>query len=68
MEGRWKTSSTCVYNLGYHLIWCPKFRRKVLLGSIETRLKELLLEKASKIHVTIENMETMPDHVHLFVS
>ena len=67
MEGRWKTSSTCVYNLGYHLIWCPKFRRKVLLGSIETRLKELLLEKASKIHVTIENMETMPDHVHLFI-
>lgn len=64
---RWKTSSTSVYNLGYHLIWCPKYRRKVLIGDIESRLKELLLEKADELGLVIEKMETMPDHVHLFV-
>lgn len=64
---RWKTSSSAVYNLGYHMIWCPKYRRKVLTGNIETRLKELLTEKAKELSVEIETIEVMPDHVHLFV-
>jgi len=64
---RWKTSNTTVYNVGYHLIWCPKYRREVLTGDVRIRLKELLVEKAEKINVSIENMEIMPDHVHLFV-
>lgn len=64
---RWKTSKTAVYNLSYHMIWCPKYRRKVLVGPVETRLKALLLEKADELGCTIETMEVMPDHVHLFV-
>jgi putative transposase len=64
---RWTTSNKAVYNLGYHIIWCPKYRRKVLVDKVETRLKELLFEKADEIGVTIENIEVMPDHVHIFV-
>lgn len=64
---RWTTSNKAVYNLGYHLIWCPKYRRKVLIGDIEMRLKELLHEKAERLGITIERLEVMPDHVHLFV-
>ena len=64
---RWKTSNTTVYNVEYHLIWCPKYRRKVLIDDVKTRLKELLVEEAEKINVSIENMEIMPDHVRLFV-
>lgn len=64
---RWTTSNKAIYNIGYHLIWCPKYRRKVLVGDVEVRLKELLTNKASEIGVTIETMEVMPDHVHLFV-
>lgn len=64
---RWTCSRTTVYNIGYHLIWCPKYRREVLEGDIENRLKELLLEKADEIGITIEKMEIPPDHVHLFV-
>jgi putative transposase len=64
---RWTTSNKAVFNLGYHLIWCPKYRRKVLIETVEVRLKELLLEKASDLGITIEQMEVMPDHVHLFV-
>jgi len=64
---RWKKSETCVFNIAYHLIWCPKYRRKVLVGQVETRLKELLVQKAEEIGVDIAQMEVMPDHVHLFV-
>lgn len=67
MQKRWTHSSKSVYNIAYHLIWCPKYRRKVLVGDVETRLKELLTQKAEEIHVSIETMEVMPDHVHLFV-
>ena len=68
MQNRYKRSSHVVYNLSYHLIWCPKYRRKVLEGAIEVRLKELLIEKADEMEVDIKTMEVMPDHVHLFVS
>ena len=63
---RWTTSNKAIYNLGYHFIWCPKYRRKVLVDKVETRLRELLLQKAQDIGVTIETLEIMPDHVHLF--
>lgn len=64
---RWTTSNKAVYNIGYHLIWCPKYRRKVLVGDVEARLREIFLEKANELGITIETMEIMPDHVHLFV-
>ncbi|WP_299454679.1 IS200/IS605 family transposase [uncultured Microscilla sp.] len=67
MEKRWKSSKTSVYNLGYHIIWCPKYRRKVLTQEIQTRLKELLLSKAKDLGIEIETMEIMTDHVHLFI-
>lgn len=63
---RWKKSKTCVYNIGYHMIWCPKYRRSVLVDGVDDRLKELLLTKAVDLEVDIETMEIMPDHVHLF--
>src|ERR687883_463817 len=64
---RWTTSNKAVYNLGYHLIWCTKYRRKVLLDRAADRVKQLLTEKAATLGLTIETMEVMPDHVHLFV-
>lgn len=66
-QNRYSYSSHSVYNLGYHIIWCPKYRRKVLVNGVDERLKELLLEKAAALEITIEKMEVMPDHVHLFV-
>jgi len=64
---RWKTNKWCVYNISYHIIWCPKYRRKVLVWEIEKRLKELSLEKAKQLGIKIEKMEVMPDHIHLFI-
>jgi putative transposase len=56
-----------VFNIAYHLIWCPKYQRKALVDDVEIRLKELLYEKASEIGVQIVKLEIMPDHVHVFV-
>jgi putative transposase len=67
MNNRWKSKSHVVYNCAYHIIFCPKYRRRVLVDKIEIRLKELLIEKATEHEWQIENMEIMPDHVHLFV-
>ena len=67
MNERWSTTKHAVYNCAYHLIWCPKYRRKVLSNGIDIRLKELLLERAEKHGWVIEKMEVMPDHVHLFI-
>jgi len=67
MDTRWTTSNKAIYNLGYHIIWCPKYRREVLTDKIEKRLKCLLLKKAKDISINIVSMEIMPDHVHLFV-
>jgi len=65
-KNRWTHGNKSVYNCAYHLIWCPKYRRKIL-HTVEDRLKELLVLKAQEIYCTIETMEVMPDHVHLFV-
>ena len=66
-KDRYSVSKTCVYNLGYHLIWCTKYRRRVLSPKIELRLKELIRKKAEEIEVEIVEMETMQDYIHIFV-
>lgn len=66
-KNRYHYNPHCVFNIGYHVIWCPKYRRKVLTSGVDERLKELLLEKAKSIDVEIVKMEVMPDHVHLFI-
>ena len=67
MDKRWKTNSNSVYNIGYPIIWCPKYRRRVLVGDIESRLKELLIEKSNKNGWDVEELEIMPDHIHIFI-
>jgi len=66
-KDRWTTSHTVVYNLGYHIIFCPKYRRKVLTGQIKARLLELFILKADELSLDIQDVTIMPDHVHLFV-
>ncbi len=66
-KDRWKNSNTSIYNLGYHIIWCPKYRRKVLVNEVENRLKELIHTKCDELDCEIYELNIMPDHVHLFV-
>jgi len=64
---RWKTSKTAVFNLSYHLIWCPKYRRKILVGEIKDRLIKLIYQKADELELEVVEANIQPDHVHLFV-
>lgn len=65
---RYRKSAGCVYSLQYHLVWCPKYRKKVLVGQIADDLKILLAEKAQALSAEIVAVEVMPDHVHMFIS
>ena len=67
MSERYKRNAGCVYNVKYHIVWCPKYRKEVLFGAIANRLKELLYEEAKALKIEIEAIEVMPDHVHILV-
>ena len=61
------SSETSVHFMNYHFVWCPKYRRKVIVGDVESRLKQLIQEKAAELGCTILALETKPDYVHIFV-
>ena len=64
---KYKSNQNVVYSCKYHVVWCPKYRRKVLTGTIEARLKEVLIETSASVKIDIIEMEIMPDHVHLLI-
>jgi putative transposase len=63
-----KRTSHAVYDTQYHLVWAPKYRKWVLRGDIQQRVKELFQEIAANHGIEIDTMELAEDHVHLFVS
>ena len=65
---QYKHSKNKVFLINYHLIWCPKRRKKVLVGEIKTRLEQIINEVAKEKNIEILALEVMPDHLHLFVS
>jgi len=56
------------YNINYHLVWIPKYRRPVLTEAVATHLAEIFHIIAEKKGIEILSLEIMPDHIHLFVS
>ena len=51
----------------YHLVWVPKFRRRVLKGKVAKRIEDLLFECADLHRWKIEELNIQPDHVHILV-
>ena len=64
---RYRRNAGAIFSLKYHMVWCTKYRRPVLVGPVAERLSEVLREKAVEHGATIMALEIMPDHVHLFV-
>lgn len=62
---KYKSNHNIVYSCKYHIIWCPKYRRKVLVGEVEKRLKEIIIQVANELNVEIIEMETDKDHIHI---
>ena len=64
---KYKSNHNVVYSCKYHVVWCPKYRRSVLINGVDIRLKELIKETCNQLNVEIIEMEIMPDHVHLLM-
>ncbi|CCF81558.1 ISHa1152 transposase A [Helicobacter bizzozeronii CCUG 35545] len=62
---KYKSNNNIVYSCKYHIVWCPKYRRKVLVDQVEIRLKQIILEVAQELEVEILEMETDKDHIHI---
>lgn len=56
------------YQTGYHFVWIPKYRKKVLVGEVQKELKALIKQCADRNGFSILAIETDIDHVHVFVS
>lgn len=63
----YKSNHNVIYSCKYHIVWCPKYRRKVLINGVDTRLKELIHEIAKELQLEIIEIEVMPDHVHILL-
>lgn len=63
-----RSNNTVVYVCRYHVVFCPKYRRKVLTPPIDERLKVILAEQLERWGQELIEMEVMPDHVHLCAS
>ena len=63
-----KRTSHAVYEAKYHLIWCPKYRKKILAEEIRPRVKELFMEISSHFDFEIDRCEIAEDHIHILIS
>jgi putative transposase len=62
-----RTNRNVVWRCTYHVVWCPKYRRGVLVRPVETRLEALLRDIACDLAVHPREIEVMPDHVHVLM-
>ena len=62
-----KSNKNIVYSCKYHVVFCPKYRRKVLTGRVKDRLSELIVSLSSEMDCEWIEFEIMPDHVHILV-
>jgi putative transposase len=64
---KFKSNNNITYSCKYHVIWCPKYRRKVLIHGVDVRLKEIIQAVCDENQAELIELEVMPDHVHLLV-
>ena len=64
---KYKSNNHVVYACKYHVVWCSKYRRPVLTGAVEKRLKNLVRDTARQRRAEVIELEVMPDHVHLLM-
>jgi putative transposase len=63
----YRSTNKTAYSAKYHIIWCPKYRRRVLVGKVEGRLKQVIADVVADIGGQVIEVEVMADHVHLLV-
>lgn len=63
----YKSNHNVFYSCKYHVVFCPKYRRSVLVDGVDVRLKELIVNTCERLNVELIEVEVMPDHVHLLL-
>lgn len=63
----YKSNNNVVYSCKYHVVWCPKYRRSVLVNGVDKRRKRIILDTAQEYRAEVIELEVMPDHVHLLI-
>jgi putative transposase len=63
-----KRTSHAVYDLKYHMVWVPKYRKMILKGELAKGIKASFQEISERYGFDIDTMEVKDDHVHLFLS
>ena len=64
----YRTNSQSKYDLKVHLIWVPKYRKRVLTGSVAERVRDVLRQISMEHEVHIISGKVSSDHVHMFLS
>ena len=64
---KYKSNNNVIYSCKYHVVFCPKYRRPVLVDGVDDCLKKLIKETCDQLNVEIIEMEIMLDHVHLLM-
>jgi len=65
---KYRSGSHSKYRLMYHLVWIPKYRKRILIGEVKDRLEELFRQCADINGWTLEELNIQTDHVHMLVS
>jgi putative transposase len=55
------------YSCKYHVVWCPKYRRKVLVEAVAELLQHIIRDVCSEHEAEVLRLDIQPDHVHLLV-
>ena len=63
----YKSNNNVVYSCKYHVVWCPKYRRAVLVNGVDVRLTEIIQSVCTESRAELLQLEVMPDHVQLLV-
>jgi putative transposase len=63
----YKSNNNVVYSCKYHVVWCPKYRRSVLVNGVNARLKEIIHDVCTEHNAEVIELEVMPEHVHLLL-
>ena len=63
-----KRTRHAVYNINYHLVWCPKYRKKVLLGNVKEIVEQVIRKTCEEFGWELLELSIQADHVHLFIS
>ena len=61
------TNKNIAFSCQYLVVWCPKYRRKVLSGEVKKRLIEIILCVSEELGAKVKELQVMPDHVHLLI-